>query len=184
MLTINFNPFPVLETERLVLRRPEMEDVNEMFLHRSNPDLMKYIQHRLVTKREQVENAMNNVHGFIDRNESINWAITLKGDNKPIGMVGYVRFSPEHYRAEIGYIVHTPYHGKGMAQEATQAVVDYGFHVMGLHSIEAVINHENEASKKLVERMGFTKDAFFKDYLYHGGKFMSANVYSLIKEEK
>jgi ribosomal-protein-alanine N-acetyltransferase len=182
MMTINFNPFPVLETERLILRKPEVRDIDEMYHYRSNPELMRYIPHRLAHSKEQVANAMNFIHGLIDKNEGINWAITKKGDDKIIGMVGYVRFFLDHYRAEIGYMLHTPHHGTGIAQEATQAAINYGFDVMGLHSIEAIINYENEASKRLVEKMGFTKDAFFKDYLHHAGKFMSANVYSLVRE--
>ena len=182
MLTLNFNPFPIIETERLILRKPEIGDVDEMYRHRSNPELMRYIPHRLAHSREQVETAMNNIHRMIGNNETINWAITLKETNEMMGMVGYVRFYHDHYRAEIGYMLHTPYHGKGYAREATKAAMDHGINAWGLHSIEAIINHENESSKNLVEKLGFTKDAFFRDYLHHGGNFISANVYSFVKD--
>jgi ribosomal-protein-alanine N-acetyltransferase len=182
MLHINFNaPFPILETENLVLRRPALSDVDELFLYRSDREFMRFIMHRLATCREDVVTSIQTVNGIIDRNEAINWAITRKGNDMIIGMLGYVQINKGHARAEIGYTMHRPYHGTGIIQEATKAVIDYGFNVMNLHSIEAVIVHENIPSKKLVERFGFTCDAFFKDYLFQDGRFVDTNVYSLIR---
>jgi ribosomal-protein-alanine N-acetyltransferase len=180
MLKLNFNPFPVLETERLVLRRPAIADVDELFKYRSDKDLMKYIPHRLATRKEQVIETLSYINTLIDKNEGINWAITQKDNDNIIGMVGYVHFFVDHYRAEIGYMLHTPHHGKGIIHEAMKAAMDYGFNQMGLHSIEAIVNTQNEASKRVLERLQFTKDAYFKDYLHHGGKFVDANVYSYV----
>lgn len=183
MITINFDPFPVLETERLTLRKPEMKDVPELFVYRSDREYMRFIPHRFVTTIEQVEGHINLMHSLLDKNEGINWAITKKGDDTILGLVGYVRFNNAHHRAEIGYMLHTPYHGTGIMKEAAERVIKYGFEDLKLHSIEAVVNHDNIPSKRLLEKMGFTKDAFFKDYLHHDGKYMSANVYSLVKED-
>jgi ribosomal-protein-alanine N-acetyltransferase len=180
MLSINFQPFPVLTTERLVLRRPQWSDIDEMFKYRSDKELMRHIPHRYATSKGEIEEMMHRINRLIDNNEGINWAITLKGDDTIIGMVGYVHFIKDHYRGEIGYILHTPYHGTGIMMEAFNAAIDHGFNKFGLHSIEAVVNAENIPSKRLLEKRGFTKDAFFRDYLYHGGRFVDANVYSLL----
>ena len=99
-----------------------------------------------------------------------------------IGIFGYVRLMPEHFRAEVGYVLHQGHEGKGLATEALQAVLSYGFEQMQLHSIEAVIRAENIRSQKLVEKFGFTRDAYFKDYIYHNNKFWDSVVYSLVKE--
>lgn len=180
MITINFNPFPIITTEHLILRRPTIADVDELFLYRSDKDLMQYIPHRLASSKEEIMATIKMIDERIAGAEGINWAITLKGDDTIVGMVGYVQINTTHHRAEIGYMLHTPYHGKGIIQEAFQAAINYGFQTMQLHSIEAIVNHENIASKKLLEKTGFTKDAFFKDYLFHNGKYISANVYSLL----
>lgn len=181
MLNINFDPFPIIETPRLILRRPGAGDIDELFKYRSDKELMRYILHRYATSREQVEETIETVNNLISNNEGINWAITLRGDDTIIGMVGYVRFIRNHYRAEIGYMLHTPYHGKRITDEAMNAVINYGFDKLNLHSIEAIVNSENIASRKILERNGFTNDAFFKDYLYVADKFVDAHVYSLVK---
>jgi len=180
VLNIHFTPFPVLTTEGLILRRPVTSDAAEMFTYRSDKELMKYIPHRLAASLEDMQDTLQKINHLIDSDEGINWAITCKGDDKIIGMIGYVHIMKDHHRAEIGYMLHTPHHGTGVMQEALQATIRFGFTEMKLHSIEAIVNHNNIPSKRLLERNGFTKDAFFKDYLYHKGQFISVNVYSLI----
>jgi len=182
MLNISFSPFPVLETEHLILRRPTMHDVDEVYKYRSDPELMQFIPHRLAHNKEEVVEAIERIDRMIDTNEGINWAITKKGEDLLLGMVGYVHLYMDRHRGEIGYMLHTPYHGKGIIQEAFQAVVDYGFSVMKLHSIEAIVNCLNIPSKKLLERAGFSNDALFRDYLHHDGKYMDVNVYSLLAD--
>lgn len=178
MLTINFSPFPILETERLLLRRVLPSDVKEMFELRSNPETMKYIPRPLLTNHEEALAHIQMMEDKIETNEGINWAITLKGDDKMLGVIGHYRIKPEHYRAEVGYMILPKYHGKGITTEAVQCVVDYGFNTMQLHSIEGVIDPENGASEKVLQKCGFVKEAHFKENEYFDGKFIDAVVYS------
>ena len=178
MLTINFSPLPILETERLILRRVLPSDVKEMFELRSNPETMKYIPRPLVTNYDEALAHIKMMEDKIETNEGINWAITLKGDDKMLGVIGHYRIKPEHYRAEVGYMILPEYHGKGITTEAVQCVVDYGFNTMQLHSIEGVIDPENDASQRVLQKCGFVKEAHFKEYEFYDGKFIDAVVYS------
>ncbi|MFY8111963.1 MAG: GNAT family N-acetyltransferase [Flavobacterium sp.] len=178
MLTINFSPFPILETERLILRRVLPSDVKEMFELRSNPETMKYIPRPLLTTHEEALAHIQMMEDKIETNEGINWGITLKGDDKMLGVIGHYRIKPEHYRAEVGYMILPEYHGKGITTEAVQCVVDYSFNRMQLHSIEGVIDPENGASEKVLQKCGFVKEAHFKENEYFDGKFIDAVVYS------
>lgn len=181
MLEINFTPYHELLTERLLLRKVTVEDVNEVFELRSNPETMKYIPRPLVTSREQALEHIQMIEDKIVGNEGINWAITLKGHNKLLGIIGHYRIKPEHYRAEIGYMLLPEYHGKGIASEAIKAAVAYGFDQMNLHSIEAVIDPENSASAKVLEKNGFLKEAHLRENEFYNGKFADTAIYSLLK---
>jgi len=183
MLTHHFSPFPILVTDRMALRQLTLDDVDEMYLYRSDKELMRYIPRRLATCKEDAIDLINLINHRINEGLGINWAITLKGDDKMIGTIGFVGLLNDNYRAEVGYLLHTPYHGTGLMLEALNAVLDYGFKTMKLHSIEAVVNPENIPSSKLLEKAGFTKDAYFKEYQHHNGKFIDALVYSLITKE-
>lgn len=180
MLTINFSPFPNLETERLLLRRVNSNDVKEILALRSNPDTMKYIPRPLLKTDEDALEHITIIDSKIDSNEGINWAITLKDNPKLIGIIGHYRIKPENYRAEIGYMLLPEYQGKGIISEAVKEAVNYGFNAMKLHSLEAVIDPENYASAKVLEKNGFVKEAHFKDYEFFEGRFLDSVIYSLV----
>jgi ribosomal-protein-alanine N-acetyltransferase len=105
MLTINFYPFPNLETERLFLRRVSSTDVEEMFALRSNPETMQYVPRPLATSKEDVLVHIAMIDEKIESNIGINWAITMKGNPKLIGIIGHYKISPENQRTEIGYML-------------------------------------------------------------------------------
>lgn len=178
MLTINFTPFPNLETERLFLRRVDVKDVNEIIALRSNPETMKYIPRPLVKTIEDALEHIAMMDAKIENNEGINWAITQKGNPKLIGVIGHYRIKPEHYRAEIGYMLLPEFSGKGIISEAVKEVIAYGFKGMQLHSIEAVIDPENNASAKVLEKNGFVKEAHLKENEFFEGRFLDSVIYS------
>jgi ribosomal-protein-alanine N-acetyltransferase len=182
MVTINFNPFPNLETERLVLRRIDVNDVNEIFALRSNPQTMKYIPRPLVKTMEDALVHIAMIDDKIENNEGINWGITLKSNPKLIGIIGHYRIKPENYRAEIGYMLLPEFNGKGIMPEAVKAAVHYGFKVMQLHSIEAIIDPENFGSEKVLQKSGFVKEAHLKENEFYDGRFLDTVIYSLLNK--
>lgn len=182
MLTINFSPFPNLETERLLLRRVDSNDIKEIFALRSNPETMKYIPRPLVKTDEDALEHIAMIDSKIDSNEGINWAITLKDNPKLIGIIGHYRIKPEHYRAEIGYMLLPEYQGKGIISEAVKEAVKYGFNVMNLHSIEAIIAPDNYGSAKVLEKNGFVKEAHLRENEFYEGRFLDTVIYSILNK--
>ncbi|MDI1307647.1 MAG: GNAT family N-acetyltransferase [bacterium] len=182
MLTINFDPFPLLETERLLLRRIDTNDINEILALRSNPETMKYIPRPLLKTNEDALEHIAMIDAKIENNEGINWGITLKNAPKIIGIIGHYRIKPENFRAEIGYMLLPEFNGKGIMPEAVKEVVDYGFNVMKLHSIEAIIDPENFGSEKVLQKNGFVKEAHLKENEFYDGRFLDTVIYSLLNK--
>lgn len=180
MLTINFALFPSLETERLVLRRLDSKDANDIFTMRSNPETMKYIPRPILKNQEDACKLIAILDAKIDANEGINWGITLKNDSKVIGIIGYYRAKPEHYRAEIGYMLLPEYSRKGITSEAVKRVIQYGFEDMKLHSIEAVLDAKNWASERLLKKNGFVKEGHFIENQFYNGHFRDTLIYTLL----
>lgn len=181
MLEINFTPFPNLETERLLLRRVDKNDVNEVFALRSDAETMKFVPRPLVTTQNEALEHIALIDSKIENNEGINWAITFKDSPKLIGIIGHYRIKPEHYRSEIGYMILPEFQGKGIITEAVKAVVKYGFDEMNLHSIEAIIDPDNTASAIVLEKNNFIKEAHLKENEYYDGRFLDTVIYSLLK---
>ncbi|CAN5268593.1 GNAT family N-acetyltransferase [soil metagenome] len=179
MLQCNFSPFPQLLTDHLLLRRVEAEDINEIFFLRSDKEVLKYLDKPVPTYEETIV-FIKKVQDWEAKNEAIQWGICLKEDNKIIGTIGFWRMQPEHYRAEIGYVLHPGFHGKGIMDEAMKAVLDYGFREMKLHSVEANVNPLNVASARVLEKNNFMREGYFKENYFYNGSFIDSAIYSLI----
>jgi len=181
MLQFNFSPFPVLETENLILRQINSEDDHEVFELRSNSETMKFIPRPLAVTIEDAQKFIIDCNSSIEKNELINWAISKKEDNKLIGMIGFFRMQPENFRGEVGYILNPNFHGKGIMKEALDKALKYGFEVLNFHSIEAVIDPQNINSEKLLQKAGFSKEAHFKENFFYNDEFLDTVIYSLLK---
>jgi [ribosomal protein S5]-alanine N-acetyltransferase len=179
-----FTPFPVLETSRLLLREIDFNDTVSLFKYRGDPEVMKYIGRPLAKELADVTKLIDVLRTNAAENNGITWAITLKGENILRGTIGFWRIVKEHHRAEIGYLLDPALQGKGIMQEAVEEVLRYGFEEMGLHSVEAVINPDNLASIRLLERNAFVKEAYFREDFCFDGKFQDTCVYSLLEQHR
>lgn len=183
MLTINFHPFPNLESDRLLFRRLKDSDAPEVFKLRSNPEIMKYIPRTLLQKEEEALAMIHMMNAKIDANTDINWGVCLKGTDTIIGFMGFYRTQPENYRTEIGYMIVPELEGKGYVTEAVKTLLNYAFHTVGFHSIDAVIDPKNTGSEKVLLKNGFRKEAHFLEDEYFDGKFWDSVHYGILKKE-
>ncbi len=180
MLSLNFNSFPVLHTNRLLLRIITKNDADDLFVLRSNKKIMQFIDRPMATSIKDSLEYIEKMETSLKDKNGITWGITLQNNTALIGTIGFWRIVSEHYRAEIGYMLHSNFHGKGIMQEAIETILDYGFRKIKLHSVEANVNPANVASVKLLEKNGFIKEAHFKENYYYNGKFLDSVIYSLL----
>jgi [ribosomal protein S5]-alanine N-acetyltransferase len=183
MLEVNFSPFPEINTNRLLLRQPTPNDAQDLFTLRSNIEVMKYVNRPLAKTMDDAKELIAKINGLIATNEGINWCITLKENPKKVmGNIGIWQLKKEDYRGEIGYMLHPDFWRKGIMQEAIEAVINYGFSQMKLHSLEAKINPLNTASASILEKNNFVKEAHFKEDCFWEGVFSDTVVYSLLNK--
>lgn len=183
MLEVNFLPFPVLKTERLLLRQVTVNDADAILSLRSNDEVMKYIPRPYLKTKEDALELIGIFDDKIENGIGINWGITfLNEPEKIIGIIGHYRLKPEHYRAEVGYMLFPEYNGKGIVSEALQKVVEYGFKEMKLHSIEAILDPENIGSEKVLIKNGFVKEGHLIENEYYEGRFLDTLIYSLLNK--
>lgn len=180
MLAVNFDPFPVINTERLLLRQITHSDVNEIFFLRSDKRVLQYLDRAPAATKEEATIWIQKIIDLEKNNEAVTWAITCKPELILTGTICFWNITKEHYRSEIGYALHPDQQGKGIMQEAMTAVLDHGFKIMKLHSIEANVNPNNLSSIKLLERNNFIREAYFKENYFYNGKFYDSAIYSLV----
>lgn len=177
-----FDKFPVLETERLILREIKPEDVNEIYDIRSSEEAMKYFGHNVYTSLTEAEEMISAITNGFKNKEGIRWGIALKGSDRLIGSGGPWRLLKQHLRCEIGYDLLPNYWRRGIMSEALSEMIKFIFDKMNLHSIEANVDPDNIASVKLLEKLGFEKEGHIKESYYFNGVFTDTGIYSLIRK--
>jgi len=183
MLKLNFNPFPKLETERLILDQPLTEDDKALFELRSDERVMRYIDRPRAKTINDAKELLLKIQDAINKNDGITWALRSKTSPFLIGTIGYWRIDKENFRAEIGYMLHPGFQGRGIMQEAMEKVLSYGFKELNFHSIEAQVNIANAASIKLLESKGFIQEGYFRENYYYEGRFLDTAIYSLLTRD-
>jgi ribosomal-protein-alanine N-acetyltransferase len=184
MEPFNFNPFPGLQTERLLLRKLVEQDENEIYQLRSDESISKYLTRPLCQSIDEARSFIQRINIGIENNESLYWAISLKNNPSLIGTICLWNISWEHERAEVGFELLPGFQKKGYMQEALTAVLDFVFNSMRLHSIEGVVAPDNRSSIKILEKNHFVREGYFRENFFYNGKFLDTAVYSLLNPGK
>lgn len=176
-----FDTFPVLKTDRLIMREIQLSDADKIFEMRSNGRVNQFIPRQKMDQIEKsIELTEKTMHAY-KNGWGIGWAGILRNSEQIIGTCGFNQIDYPNLRAEIGGELSTEYWGKNIAFEAVKTIVDFGFEVMNLHSIEAKVSPENRGAIFILNSLGFEKEAHFKDRIYFNGQFSDMAIYSLIK---
>ena len=171
MLTIHLPTFPVLTTERLVLRELRPSDVEQVFAMRSDPLVMQHVNRPLAKSIEDAQALIELITSMVAANDAVQWAITEKHDDRFIGLIGFWRLVKEHHYGELGYMLAQEHWGKGYMSEAIGAVVDFGFNTLDFHRVEAITRPANAASIRALQKNGFVQEGHFKESIFWNGAF-------------
>ena len=147
----------IAETERLILRRYEKEDLQDLFEYLSDREVVKYEPYQPMTFDE----AKENLAWRIGTDEMV--AVELKASHK---MIGNVYMGRRDFEAlEIGYVFNRNHWGHGYAAESCAALIRQAFS-NGIHRIYAECDPNNQSSWKLLEALGFQREAQFRKNVF------------------
>jgi ribosomal-protein-alanine N-acetyltransferase len=178
-----FDSFPVLETERLILREIRPDDVEDVFRIYSDPQVIRYWGSAPLIAIDEARLKIQSTAEAFQAREGIRWAFTRKGEDRLIGSGGHWRLLKQHQRSEIGYELAPEHWGQGLVAEAFGAILRFGFERMGLHSVEAHIDPANVASRRVLEKLGFVQEGYFRENYFFDGVFTDTAVFSLLKRD-
>ena len=177
----NQNPalFPLLTTDRLVLRKLEIDDAGELLKLRSDESVNKYLERPKSRTINEVIEFINKIQAGISKNESFYWAISLKNESKLIGTICLWNLDKENSRAEVGYELLPAYQGKGLMQEALSKIIECGFQILGFKTITAYTDSANERSVRILEKNNFRRDKALEYEYFQKEGFGNEVIYSL-----
>lgn len=151
----NSNAFPLLTTERLILRQLSKNHSEEIAQLRSDTEINKYLNRNPCKTVEDALKFINSIIENTKNHELFYWAITIKDEKKLIGTICLFNFCNEEKKAEIGYELLTEYQSQGIMQEAAKKVIEYATQTLALKTIDALTHQENQNSIKLLQKLEF-----------------------------
>ncbi len=173
MPKINFNPFPIIRTDRLILRQLKASDSKALSELRSDSAVNRYLERTQPVTLEAMEDFIQAREKDLAENVSIVWAITVKGSDDMIGSICIWHISADGQSGELGYVLNSASQKRGYMGEAIAEVVVYGQKDLGLGQLVAYTREDNRPSRKLLERQGFV----LQKYVQRVGEMMSQAVY-------
>ena len=178
-----FNEFPILQTQRLTLRQMSQDDLSEIFALYSDDLVTQFIDIESISTKDEAQELLDFFLTHYTNKNAVRWAITEQPSNELIGTIGFNGFDRQASFTEIGYDLMPQYWRNGIMSEAILAVLTYGFNTLNLHGIEANVTLGNQASEKLLEKLGFTREGVLRDRMYIRGAHHSLIYYSLLQSE-
>jgi ribosomal-protein-alanine N-acetyltransferase len=178
-----FQPFPILQTDRLVLRQLQKEDAHQIFALRSLPEVNQYLNRDLCKNLLEAEDFIQKINAGIESDEWIYWGVCFHSISTLIGTICLWNFDESQNKAELGVELLPEFHGKGLMTECLSAVVEYGLGNLDLNAIQGFVHEGNIASRKLMEKIGFLKIGSKTDTNAEPGQTEHMLVYQIEKAE-
>ena len=164
-----FKPFPTLETERLILRKLNKHDAEDLYEYCKSYKSARFSKWQPHESVAVTKSFINYSLNQAKRGEYFTWGIELKSTGKLIGTCSYNNVDNEYKIAEIGYGLTEAYHGNGYAKEAVEKILEYGFCTVGFIRMYAQVVKENISSINLLETIGFECEGLLKNGVYLKG---------------
>ncbi|UOQ44856.1 GNAT family N-acetyltransferase [Halobacillus salinarum] len=169
---------PVIETERLLLRKITIDDAEDMYVYASDEEVTKSVTWET---HASLTDTIEFIETFIPRYDAP-WGIELKENGKFIGTVHFVWWQPEHACAELGYVLSKDYWGRGLITEAVRAVISFGFDQLDLVRIQARCFVDNKGSERVMNKAGMSYEGISRKAMYVKGEHKDLKVYAVINE--
>ncbi len=176
-MIIDFNPFPKLETKRLLLRKLNEDDMYDVFNMRKDPSMHEYTDTKPDENLDDTIEYIRKMSQGIDENKWILWGLEDKKTGKIIGTISIWNIYPEEEKAELGFGIVPEFRGRGLMTEALREVVDYSFRDINFKKLEAFTEESNIKSISLLERCGFVEDRRVIDQSPFDGREYKMVVY-------
>ena len=177
--------FHELETEHLLLRQLQMEDVYEYYERLfGDADVSRYM---LFEPHQDISESLESLQRKLDKYEQGNfycWGITEKDEDSLIGLIELLRFEEKDNSCSFAYMLGCNYWNKGYGTEMLKAVFNFAFEELEVQRILADHMAKNIASGKVMEKAGMIKEGVLRQKYCKDGEFLDAVQYAILKSDR
>lgn len=168
-----------VETNRLLLRPVTLKDAQDMYEYASDKETTYFV----FDQHQSIEETEDSIANYFIASPLGKYGIELKETGKFIGTID-LRIKEKELKGSLGYSMNKAYHGNGYMTEAGKAMLQLGFHTLGLERIQGLHDERNEASGRVMKRLGMVKEGVSR----HVGKWKQEEWfndvhYAILKED-
>lgn len=174
----------VLKTERLILRPLLPDDAEALFRIFSDPQVMRYWSTTPWASVERAEQMIAQDMKAMPTGEHLRLAVVVAATDALAGMCTLFAIQAQCRRAEVGYALGRAFWRKGYMHEALTALLDFGFDTLDLNRVEADIDPRNQASARVLERLGFRKEGHLRQRWIVAGEVSDTGFYGLLRADR
>ena len=174
-----------IETERLLLRPYAESDLDALYDIQSRPDVARFLYWE-PRSRDDVAAAISNLQEFTEidgEGDGLVLAIQPRDGDRIVGDISLMYRSEAHRQGEIGFVLHPDHQGRGYASEAARAMLRVGFEQLDLHRVIGRCEARNDASARLMERLGMRREGHLVENEWVKGEWQSELVFAMLAAE-
>lgn len=156
---------PAIETDRLRLRPPRLEDADEIFArYAQDAEVTRYLTWRPQKSVVSVQTFLGELLALREQGAVLPWVVERRADGR---LLGVIDLRLQGSRAEIGYALARDAWGQGFASEAARALVDWALGQPGIYRVWAVCDVDNPASARVMEKAGMVREGLLRRWSVH-----------------
>jgi RimJ/RimL family protein N-acetyltransferase len=176
----------IIETPRLVLRPLAESDLDDIWTHAREPEVSKFMSWSAHRDRDETRGWLSAQIEARHRGTDIVWAIEHEG--RAAGCIGFHGITREFRawrvdRAELGYWLAMPSWGRGLMTEAATAATRWGFEALALHKITVACIEDNNASRRIIEKLGYRYLCRYEDDVWRDGRWWGHLRFEMLASE-
>ena len=177
-------PWYPIETERLRLREFRLGDEPDIHDYASDPEVVRFMEWGPNT-RDMTRAVLRNwlKEQELGMESSVTLAIELKSEQHLIGAIRITVKDERNRTADFGYSLNRRYWGRGYVTEASRALLDTAFRRLGIHRMFATCDTRNNASFRVMEKLGMRREATFEKDVIQKGEWRDSYLYAILADE-
>ena len=175
---------PTLEADRVRLRQLGRADVRALFEIFSDPAVVQFWSSEALTDMHGAQALLDEIDASRADGKLLQWGVALAEDDQVVGTTTLASWDRAHRRAELGFALRRDCWGRGLGTEAVRRIVAFAFDELDLHRLEADADPRNEASIRILKRLGFSEEGYLRERYLLGGEPQDAVFLGLLRSER
>ena len=147
-----------ITSDRLLLRPVEKDDLDDLALVNGDEEVTRFLPYETWRSRQDAEAWHDKVMGLVSQGKTLQLVVVMQETNRVIGSCLLFNYDESSRVAEIGYVTGREFWRQGLTEEALRMLITYGFDMVGLRRLCAVVETDNQASMSLLNKLGFSSE--------------------------